>query len=176
MAVDLGVRYERQVMSAIELNNVMPRLALIYDFTGRGLSRAWVSYGRYYQQLPLDLADRTLAAVTFTESVYSAQFRCGGADPRSCVLISTSSGVTGGAAADPRLHGMYDDQWGAGGQYQVYRDVVVGLGYLRRGLGRAVGTPSPAVLGNPAVGRGYAGAPLLAAKPLPPHAFFCGSF
>ncbi len=176
MAVDLGVRYERQVMSAIELNNVMPRLALIYDFTGRGLSRAWVSYGRYYQQLPLDLADRTLAAVTFTESVYSAQFRCGGADPRSCVLISTSSGVTGGAAVDPGLHGMYDDQWGAGGQYQVYRDVVVGLDYLRRELGRAVGMLSPDVLGNPAVRRIYDGVTLSAAKPLSQNYLFSASY
>src|SRR5260370_36550862 len=137
MAVDLGVRYERQVMSALELNNVMPRLALIYDLTGRGLARAWVSFGRYYQQLPLDLADRTLAAVTFTESVYSSQLRCSGADPRSCVLLSTSSGVTGGAAVDPGMRGMYDDQWGAGGQYQGYREVVVGLDYLPPELGRA---------------------------------------
>src|SRR5260370_42109418 len=72
MAVDLGVRYERQVMSALELNNVMPRLALVYDFTGRRLSRAWVSFRRYYPQPPLDLADRTLPAVTFTASVYTS--------------------------------------------------------------------------------------------------------
>jgi hypothetical protein len=174
-AVDLGVRYERQVMSALELNNVMPRLGLIYDFTGLGLARAWVSFGRYYQQLPLDLADRTLAVVTFTESVYS-KARCINADPRSCERISTSPGLTGGAAVDPGLRGMYDDQWGVGGQYQVYRDVVVGLDYLRRQRGRAVEMLSPAILGNPAVSRIYDGVTLSAAKPFSQNYLFSASY
>src|SRR5207248_858635 len=50
--------------AGINLTNVMPRVGLIYDFTGRGLSKVYGSYGRFYEYIPLDLADRSLSAET----------------------------------------------------------------------------------------------------------------
>src|SRR5207253_10705825 len=43
----------------INLTNIMPRIGLIYDFTQRGLSKVYASYGRFYEYIPLDLADRS---------------------------------------------------------------------------------------------------------------------
>jgi len=71
VVLEAGFRAERQLMYAdrgtldengnylsgaqIALWNVMPRLGLIYDFTQRGLSKVYASYGRFYEHIPLDL-------------------------------------------------------------------------------------------------------------------------
>ncbi len=157
--LDLGVRVERQRMfgsapieavgggtlPAFELTSVMPRLGLSYDFTGRGLSRAYAFYGRFYESVPLDMADRALSARTSvqykadaTKCAPSGSFTA--IDPRTCPASSpyTFSGATSGYLIDPDLHGSYDDQYSAGVQYQLLRDVVVGIDYTRKSLGRSI--------------------------------------
>jgi len=65
VVLDLGLRFEEQRISpsssvlnsqglptsgtTIALNNWMPRLGIIYDWTGRGLSKVYASYGRFFE-------------------------------------------------------------------------------------------------------------------------------
>jgi hypothetical protein len=63
--LDAGVRVERQVFreGGIAFTNLMPRAGLTYDFTGRGLSRVYASFGRFYQHPPLAVAGLSVAPV-----------------------------------------------------------------------------------------------------------------
>ena len=163
VTLDVGVRYEHQKVQgdaantfdaqgqaftppSISLNNVMPRLGLIYDWTNRGLSKVYASYGRFYEYVPLDLADRSLTGEPSAN--YETQMsNCKNPqDPRTCALYqggnitqgTTYAFVGSGFAIDPKLEGQYADEYQAGAQYQVYRDIVVGVDFVHKSLGRVI--------------------------------------
>jgi hypothetical protein len=50
--LDAGVRYQEQSGLA-DASVLLPRLGLSYDFTGRGLSRIYAAWGRFFQPAPL---------------------------------------------------------------------------------------------------------------------------
>jgi hypothetical protein len=163
IVLDIGVRGESQKMYAdektldvngnkvtgpgISLTNFMPRVGLIYDWTGRGLSKVYASYGRFYEYVPLDLADRALSSETQVTYSTNAASCTNPKDPRTCAVIPngqptgrTYSGTGGaaGTAVDPDLKGQYADEYAGGVQYQVYRDISVNVDYVRKQLGRVI--------------------------------------
>src|SRR5207247_3321663 len=135
VVLDLGVRFEQQKISpadrvlngqgvaidpiTINLNNVMPRIGVIYDWTGRGLSKVYASFGRFYEYVPLDLADRSLSIESSTNyatspasCTRSMNSKAGSQafDPRSCALLDASNifgsvyGINGyGLGVDPNI-------------------------------------------------------------------------
>ena len=128
----------------INLTNVMPRLGLIYDFTGRGLSKVYASFGRFYEYIPLDLADRSTSAEQSANYTTNANSCTNPHDPRTCSLVAggqfganyTFNGASEAVASN--LKGQYTDEYQAGVQYQIYRDITVGVDYVRKQLGRVV--------------------------------------
>ena len=165
LLLDVGVRAEKQLMYAdpntldaagnkvtsagINLTNVMPRVGVVYDFTGRGLSRVYASYGRFYEYVPLDLADRSLSGETQATYTTNAQACVNAQDPRfsSCTLTPggqpggrtySFTGGAAGSAVDPNLQGQYADEYQGGVQYQFYRDVSVGVDYTHKSIGRVI--------------------------------------
>jgi len=163
VVLDVGVRGEKQLMyssnnsfvdingvthdgAGINLTNWAPRLGLIYDFTGRGLSKVYTSFGRFYEYIPLDLADRALSAETQVD-VRKDPTNCANPnDLRTCAIVPNGIGgrtfnFTGGAAGtsvDPNLKGQYTDEYLAGVQYQAYRDITVGVDYTHKQIGRVI--------------------------------------
>jgi len=163
VVLDIGVRYEKQLMYAdtktldangnpvqgagINLSNVMPRVGLIYDFTGRGLSKVYGSYGRFYEYIPLDLADRSLSSEQQVSVLKNPNSCTNPGDFRTCSNIPGGFGAgqtfsfVGGPAStsvDPNLQGQYADEYLGGVQYQVYRDITVGVDYVHKQLGRII--------------------------------------
>ena len=63
--LDAGLRYEQQ-RGAGDDAALLPRLGLSYDFTGRGLSRLYAAWGRFFQPATLG------GASSFVESTFSA--------------------------------------------------------------------------------------------------------
>ena len=68
VTVNLGIRYDSQYLWGADgklglslPNQWSPRAGVIYDFTQSGRSKVFVNYARYYQVLPLDLADVALS-------------------------------------------------------------------------------------------------------------------
>lgn len=66
LTVNAGVRYDSQVLigndgrTAIGLHNQWaPRVGIVYDFTRVGRSKIFGHFGKYYESLPLYLADRS---------------------------------------------------------------------------------------------------------------------
>ena len=156
LVLDIGGRIEYQKLSpdsatagaqSLSLTNIMPRIGLTYDWTGRGLSKVYASYGQFYEYVPLDLADRALSGET--QASYSTQAaNCvDPKDPRTCaILIGGQPGgrtyrFTGGGAGDgldPNIKGQYTNEYALGTEYQVYRDISLGLSYVRKSLGRVI--------------------------------------
>ena len=69
VTLNLGVRYDTLTMQGqdgktrISLEDQLsPRVGLVWDPTQQGRSKLFVNYGRYYEYIPLDIADRSLSS------------------------------------------------------------------------------------------------------------------
>ena len=67
VTLNAGLRLDQQTVVGSDgnvgmvLNNeISPRVGLVYDFTQEGRSKIFVNYARYYESVPLDVAQRTL--------------------------------------------------------------------------------------------------------------------
>jgi hypothetical protein len=156
LVLDIGGRIEYQKLSpdsatagaqSLSLTNIMPRIGLTYDWTGRGLSKVYASYGQFYEYVPLDLADRALSGETQATYSTTAAGCTNPKDPRTCPLFvggqpgGRTYRFTGGGAGDgldPNLKGQYVNEYQLGTEYQVYRDISLGLSYVRKSLGRVI--------------------------------------
>src|SRR5262249_46889934 len=65
LTLNAGVRWEgrqlRDINGATQIgiyDNWAPRVGAIYDFTRKGRSKLFASYGRFYESIPLDINDR----------------------------------------------------------------------------------------------------------------------
>ena len=168
IVLDAGLRGEKQLMygdpsaadaqgnrfdrAQLRLFNLMPRVGLLYDLTGRGLSKVYASAGRFYEFVPLDAANRELSPGANFMS-FANPDNCAPPnsailtqDPRYCALLRQPGGRNyqffGGSGltipVDPHLEGQYVDEAQAGAQLQVYRDVVVSVDYVHRRIGRVI--------------------------------------
>jgi Carboxypeptidase regulatory-like domain/TonB dependent receptor len=171
LTVNAGLRWEAQDMGlqgqpvAISINDSFgPRVQAIYDWTRQGRSKVAVSWGRFYEAIPLSLGDafRNSGAVrSFRAYCYDpradpthAQLRTG---PDSCDIRQgfydtngsftpgtsyTYSKVPGGWSGilpvAPDLKGQYVDMFIGTVEYELFPDFSVGLEYQGRRLGRAI--------------------------------------
>ena len=69
VTLNLGLRYDALTMQGqdgktrISLKDQLsPRVGLVWDPTQQGRSKLFVNYGRYYEYIPLDIADRSLSS------------------------------------------------------------------------------------------------------------------
>ena len=160
VTVNAGVRYDTQLLyntwNRLGLtlpNQWSPRLGFIFDPTQRGRSRIFGSYARYYQNVPLDMADRALSGEPSAYSTRPAgacqltdpndQDTC--RDPAKLTPLAgqpanpnqkyrASSGVT---PVDPDLKASSVDEIVLGAEYEIIESRV-GLTYSRRRLGSII--------------------------------------
>jgi hypothetical protein len=66
VTLNAGLRVDQQTIIGADgnvgmvLNNqISPRVGLVYDFTQAGRSKIYANYARYYESVPLDMADRS---------------------------------------------------------------------------------------------------------------------
>ncbi len=167
VTLNLGLRYENQQLISgdgslgLTLNNMLsPRVGVIYDFTQQGRSKLFANYSRYYEALPIDIADRALTgenqyqfnhSATKTASrpgcdpladIAQASNEC--LDPRNNFAINSlnggdydpsGAGVQTGAGKTPvdaNLKPQSSDEIVVGGEYEIISDGRVGVTYTRR--------------------------------------------
>lgn len=174
LTLNLGLRYEQQIgyvakelqgtispegevvpERAYELNNWAPRLGFIYDPTREGKSKLFGHYGRFYENVPMDINVRAfggemIALTTVNNTRLTPQQ--GGYDP-NCDIDHTP-GLTGAQMADrlnmcsqrgatnalgggyefvsPGLKGQRTDEIILGAEYEVMPDLTIGASYTRR--------------------------------------------
>ena len=181
VTVNLGIRYDSQYLWGADgklglllPNQWSPRAGVIYDFTQSGRSKVFVNYARYYQVVPLDLADVALSGEPHALASRPSS-KC---DPRNPAMQQTdcidqsnlkpsgdsanpnrfySSFGAGATPIDPDIKPPSADEIVTGVEYELFPDNRVGLTYSRRWVNQWVEDMSrdnaqSFFLGNPGYG------------------------
>jgi len=147
-----------------------PRIGVVWDPTQQGRSKIFANYGRYYENIPLDAANRSLSAETQIRSNHvcnplaghtvcdePANLRTGRAGGTSIYWANT--GAPYPTPVDPNVKSPSTDEVVAGAEYEVLPNARAGLSYTYRNLVRTVEDMSTTggntyFLGNPGEGIG----------------------
>lgn len=169
VTVNLGFRYDQQYLYGgdgklgMALNNMWsPRVGVVYDFTQRGQSKIYASYARFYESVPLDLADRALTGESQAgfnkartanasrpgcdpvKDINQALAECNDernytslaspAEPSQVALVTGH----GKSPIDPNLIAQSTDEIVVGAEYEVIQDGRVGIAYTKRWMNAAI--------------------------------------
>ncbi|WP_164017480.1 TonB-dependent receptor [Pyxidicoccus trucidator] len=181
VTVNVGLRYDVQTIYGLDdqvglhlPNQWSPRIGAIYDFTQQGRSKLFVNYARFYENVPLDLADLSFPQQQLLSATYAAP-ACNPSDRESLLtgcttpnrqrLGNASEGpnqtwdAQGGdrVPVDPDIRAQSADEIMLGGEYDLKLGRV-GLTYTRRVLNDVIEDMSrddgnTFFLGNP--GKGF---------------------
>jgi hypothetical protein len=191
VTLNVGLRYDLQNMYGANgqlglsmPNEWSPRLGVIYDPTQKGRSKIFMNYARYYENVPLGLADGALTGEPNILSNHDPTL-CGtpgtagycqnnasrmnpGNAPLSVPPSPTNPpqlasqlfhGAGGPESVDPNIQPTSSDEFVAGAEYELIKDSRLGVSYTRRWLNRWIEDFSPDggatfLLGNPGYGLG----------------------
>jgi outer membrane receptor protein involved in Fe transport len=169
LTLNLGVRWEAQQIEDYQggtpitiRDSFAPRLGVVYDPTNDGRSKIYGHFGKYYESIPLDLADRAFGGEGTLVSAYGDPTACktpfdkwGSGDPamgwRSCSVPSAGNifPLAGeNLFVQKRIKGSSNSEVVIGGQYQILQDLTVGASYIKRWMGRII-EDAAGVVANP---------------------------
>jgi hypothetical protein len=183
LTINLGARLEMQRMTDtygkafLDTNNLGPRFGAIYDPTGDGRSKISVSYGRYFEAIPMNLAARYFGGEGIltrngvplaTCAQPDAHKWTGNAEWNQCdrpAVGSTTDMAAGGTSpfnngssypVQANLKGQYHNEIVATAEREIIEDLTVRADYIHRWIGKVIedGTADPSgsfafVLVNP---------------------------
>jgi Carboxypeptidase regulatory-like domain/TonB dependent receptor-like, beta-barrel/TonB-dependent Receptor Plug Domain len=146
LVLSYGVRWDRQQI--IDASGVVqidlkedyaPRLGVVFDPSGDHTSKVYGSYGRYYEQIPMDLVIRSYS--------YERQPRIINYSPTSTTPDANAeadagldSAILGGLVtpADPDLRNQYISEYLLGYEREVMPNLAVGVKGIYRSYGRVL--------------------------------------
>ena len=180
VTLNLGVRYDAQFLydtygnRGLSLpNQWSPRAGVIYDPTQSGRAKLFGNFARFYESVPLDMADRALSGESGITAVQNSGCNdispngpCVGAANRQRRTgtppndVFAAAGGAGAIPIDPDIRPQSSDEIVAGGEYELMRDARIGLSYTKRWMNYVIEDMSrdeaqTYFLGNP--GHGIAG-------------------
>ncbi|MFY2562208.1 TonB-dependent receptor domain-containing protein [Corallococcus terminator] len=180
VTLNAGLRYDVQTLWGLDdkvglhlPNQWSPRVGAVYDFTQQGRSKLFVNYARFFENVPLDMADLSFPQQQLLSATYGAP--CNPSDRNSLVTDCVASrnrqpvgsrenpnqvwNAQGGdrVPVDPNIRAQSADEIMVGGEYEVLLGRF-GLQYTRRQLNDVIEDMSrddgnTFFLGNP--GKGY---------------------
>jgi outer membrane receptor for ferrienterochelin and colicin len=146
LTINAGIRWDRQqIVDASGTKQVdlkhdwAPRLGFIWDPTRDHKSKVFASYGRFYEELPMDLVIRSFS--------FERQPRIINYDPvdnhpnpAAESDHGTASAILGGFTepSDPNIHGQYITEFIVGGEREVLPDIAVGIKGIYRDYGNVI--------------------------------------
>lgn len=161
-SLNLGLRYDVQVIyndngdiGMVVPNQWSPRLGAIYDVSGDGRSKIYAHAARYYESVPLDVAQRTLSSEPYMVSALICDAHnardpsCRDDNNRLPIAAAVTGSPTdvnskwlmlGGSpvVVDPDLEPQSSDEFLIGGEYEVFPRGRLGLSYMHRQLHRVI--------------------------------------
>lgn len=163
LTLNAGIRWDRQQIfdrNGIEVidmkKDFAPRLGFIVDPKGDAHSRIFGSYGRYYEQVPMDLVIRSFAQERQAR-IYNYDPVSVTPDAQAADDFGDKSGILGGYTepSDPNLKNQYINEFIGGYEREVRPNIAVGF----KGIYRAYGRVIEDFLGDPAGGTYFIGNP-----------------
>lgn len=146
LSINAGVRWDRQQIidssgvTQIDMKkDYAPRLGVIWDPLGTHRSKVFGSYGRFYEEIPMDLVIRSFS--------YERQPRIVNYDPKSTTPdpnaekdFDTPSAILGGFTepSDPNIRNQYLTEYILGGEHEISADVSLGVKGIYRSYGRVI--------------------------------------
>ena len=162
VTLNAGLRYDAQhlfggdgLLSLALPNQLSPRVGLIWDPTQVGKAKLFANYARFYQSVPLNLADRAGSGEPSLIRLYDASI-CDPSDQdshendcqsdASLIPIGGPSDTdrywygygAGKTSIDPALKPQSSDEFVAGGEYEVLPGGKIGLSYTHRWFNRII--------------------------------------
>ncbi|RKH46542.1 TonB-dependent receptor domain-containing protein [Corallococcus sicarius] len=182
VTINAGLRYDVQTLYGLDgevglhlPNQWSPRLGVIYDPTQAGRAKLFANYARFFENVPLDMADlsfpqQQLLSATYntppctpsregsllTECDLEANRRAIGSRESPNQLWDAQGGDR--VPVDPKIRAQSADEFVLGGEYELLVASRVGVTYTRRYLNDVIedmsrDDGSTFFLGNP--GKGY---------------------
>ncbi len=146
LTLNAGIRWDRQQIidssgvRQVNLNrDFAPRAGVIWDPSKDHKTKVFGSYGRFYEELPMDLVIRSFS--------YERQPRIINYDPTSNVPdpaaeadFGTPSAILGGFTepSDPNMKGQYISEYIIGGEREVAPNIAVGIKGIYRDYGNVI--------------------------------------
>jgi Carboxypeptidase regulatory-like domain/TonB dependent receptor-like, beta-barrel len=156
LTVRPGVRYEQEKLAGTIVkdltldNNWAPRIGATWDATGAGRTKVFGSYGRYYSRVPNDLAARSLSSdASITADYFDAQLTQpipnGVLAGPAGLQTATHYTLLGGGAdtIDPNVKQSYSNEYIAGVEHDLFRNLIVSARYIHRNIGRVLEDVQP---------------------------------
>ena len=144
--LNLGVRWDRQEIidssgvKQIDLKkDYAPRLGLVWDPTATHRSKVYGSYGRFYEEIPMDLVIRSYSYER-QPNIINYSPTDNHPDPAAETDYGTASHILGGFTepADPNLRSQFVEEYILGTEREVIPDVAVGVKGIYRSYGRVI--------------------------------------
>ncbi len=177
VTLNLGLRYDAQTLQGADgvtrislKDQWSPRIGLVYDPTQQGRSKIFANYGKYYEFVPLDIANRSLSAEGQIGAIHVCNPNTQGravCDANAAPGLSfpspsqfwANTGTPYPSAVDPDLKSPSVDEVVAGAEYEVLPNARAGVSYTYRNLGQWVEDMSTTdgntyFIGNPGEGIG----------------------
>jgi len=165
VTLNVGVRYDAQMIYGTDgklflafPNQISPRAGLIFDPTQRGRSKIFVNYAKFYESVPLDIADRGTGGEP--GALYSVDgSKCDPRDINQANTVCRGSAVqryganggygaavdrsyaaysAGKASIDPDLNPQSESELSAGAEYEIFKNGRLGATYTRRWMNNIV--------------------------------------
>jgi hypothetical protein len=146
LTLNLGIRWDQQkIIDAngtrqINLNDdFAPRVGVIWDPSKNHRTKIFGSYGRFYEEIPMDLVIRSFS--------YERQPRIINYDPESTVPdpaaeadYGTESAILGGFTepSDPNIKGQYISEYIIGAEQEIAPNWAVGIKGVYRDYGNVI--------------------------------------
>jgi hypothetical protein len=146
VTINGGLRWDRQQIidasgvTQIDLKkDYAPRLGFVWDPSGADHERVFGSYGRYYEEIPMDLVIRSFSYERQPRIInYSPTSVI--PDPNAEIDAGEKSAILGGFTepSDPNLKNQFLSEYIVGGEREVMPNVSVGVKGIYRNYGRVI--------------------------------------
>jgi hypothetical protein len=146
LSLNFGVRWDRQqIIDASGVTQIdmkkdyAPRLGFTWDPSSTHRAKFFGSYGRYYEQIPMDLVIRSFSyerqprIVNYSPTSVTP-------DPQAEADYGTPSAILGGFTepSDPNIKNQYLTETILGYEREVVPDIAVGVKGIYRSYGRVI--------------------------------------